>query len=86
MAWDVLIKNGTVIDGTGREPVRADVAVQGERIAAIGKLDGSAARVIDAEGAHGHARASSTSTLIWTRRSAGIRWRPRPAGTASPRW
>jgi len=51
MAWDVLIKNGTVVDGTGREPVRADVAVQGERIAAIGKLDGSAARVIDAEGA-----------------------------------
>ena len=51
MAWDVLVKNGTLIDGTGREPVRADVAVQGERIAAIGKLDGSAARVIDAEGA-----------------------------------
>jgi N-acyl-D-aspartate/D-glutamate deacylase len=51
MAWDVLIKNGTVIDGTGREPVRADVAVQGDRIAAVGKLNGSAARVIDAEGA-----------------------------------
>ena len=51
MAWDVLVKNGTLIDGTGGEPVRADVAVQGERIAAIGELDGSAARVIDAEGA-----------------------------------
>jgi N-acyl-D-aspartate/D-glutamate deacylase len=51
MAWDVLIKNGTVVDGTGREPVRADVAVEKDRIAAIGKLNGSAARVIDAEGA-----------------------------------
>ena len=51
MAWDVLIRNGTLIDGTGAEPVRADVAVQGERIAAVGKLKGSAGRVIDAEGA-----------------------------------
>ena len=51
MAWDVLVKNGTLVDGTGREPVRADIAVQGERVAAIGKLDGSAGRVIDAEGA-----------------------------------
>ncbi len=51
MAWDVLIRNGTLIDGTGRGPVRADVAVQDERVVAIGELHGSAARVIDAEGA-----------------------------------
>jgi N-acyl-D-aspartate/D-glutamate deacylase len=51
MAWDVLVKNGTVIDGTGRDPVRADVAVQGDLIAAVGELTGSASRVIDAEGA-----------------------------------
>ncbi len=51
MAWDVLIRNGTLIDGTGRGTVRADVAVQGERVVAIGELHGSAARVIDAEGA-----------------------------------
>jgi N-acyl-D-aspartate/D-glutamate deacylase len=51
MAWDVLIRNGTLIDGSGREPVRADVAVQGERVVEVGKLDGRAGRVIDAEGA-----------------------------------
>jgi N-acyl-D-aspartate/D-glutamate deacylase len=51
MAWDVLVKNGTLIDGSGGEPVRADVAVEGERIAAVGRLDGRAGRVIDAEGA-----------------------------------
>ena len=84
MAWDVLIKNGTVVDGTGREPVRADVAVQGERIAAIGKLDGSAARVIDAECAQ--VTPAFIELTTWTRRSAGIRWPPRRAGTASPRW
>ena len=50
MAWDVLVKNGTLIDGSGREPVRADVAVQGERIAAVGDLDGTAAPAIDADG------------------------------------
>ena len=51
MPWDVLIRNGTLVDGTGSEPRRVDVAVQGDRIAAIGALDGRASRVIDAEGA-----------------------------------
>ena len=52
MAWDVLIRNGTLVDGTGAAPVRADVAVQGDRIAKVGpKLTGRAGRVIDAEGA-----------------------------------
>ena len=56
MAWDVLVKNGTLVDGTGREPVRADVAVQGERIAAIGKLDGSAGARDRRRGRAGHPR------------------------------
>jgi N-acyl-D-aspartate/D-glutamate deacylase len=30
MAWDVLIRNGTLVDGTGAQPVLADVAVQGD--------------------------------------------------------
>ena len=42
MAYDVVIKNGTVVDGTGRQPYRADVAVQGDRIAEVGKITGSA--------------------------------------------
>jgi N-acyl-D-aspartate/D-glutamate deacylase len=50
MAYDVVIKNGTVVDGTGRAPYRADVAIEGDRIAAIGKITESAKRTLDAEG------------------------------------
>ena len=49
--YDVLVTGGTVIDGTGAPRVRADVAVAGDRIAAVGDLAGAqAARVIDARG------------------------------------
>jgi N-acyl-D-amino-acid deacylase len=50
MAYDVVIKNGTVVDGTGLQPYRADVAIQGDRIAEVGKVTDSAKRTIDAEG------------------------------------
>ena len=39
MALDLIIRNGTVIDGTGAPPRRADIAVEAGRIAAIGSLD-----------------------------------------------
>lgn len=45
---DLLIKNGTVVDGTGAPSRRADVAIQGGKITAIGKITDSATRVIDA--------------------------------------
>lgn len=45
---DLLIKNGTVVDGTGAPRRRADVAIQGGKITAIGKITDSATRVIDA--------------------------------------
>ncbi|MCE2541153.1 MAG: D-aminoacylase [Acidobacteria bacterium] len=49
--FDVLIRGGRVVDGTGNPWVRADVAVRGDRIARIGHLpDATADRVIDAEG------------------------------------
>ncbi|MCG7599563.1 D-aminoacylase [Halomonas sp. McH1-25] len=51
MAYDTLIRGATVIDGTGAAPFRADVAICGERIVAVGKLHGSeAATLIDGEG------------------------------------
>src|SRR5262245_57981988 len=50
MATDLLIKNGTVIDGTGAPARRADVSIAGGRIAEIGAIAGSAGRVIDADG------------------------------------
>lgn len=50
MAYDVVIKNGTVIDGAGKPAYQADVAVLGDRIAEVGKINDSAKRTIDAEG------------------------------------
>jgi len=48
---DLLIRGGLVVDGSGSAPVRSDVAVEGERIAAVGELDGAGARrTIDARG------------------------------------
>ena len=47
--FDLLIRGGTVIDGTGAAPTAADVAVSGGRVAAIeSRIDADAAEVIDA--------------------------------------
>ncbi len=49
--YDVLIRNGRIIDGSGNPWVSGDIAVRGDRIVAIGKLEGAQAkRVIDASG------------------------------------
>src|SRR5262245_46663177 len=49
--FDLLLQNGALIDGTGSPRVRADVAVRGDRIAAVGQLvESPARRVIDARG------------------------------------
>jgi len=48
--FDILIKNGTVVDGTGAKGRAADVAVKDGKIAAIGHIDGAAKTVIDAKG------------------------------------
>lgn len=49
--YDILIRGGRVVDGTGNPWFQADVAITGDRIAAIGKLEGKTARrVIDARG------------------------------------
>jgi len=48
MAHDILIKNGTVIDGTGSPGRRADVAISKGKIAEIGRISDGAAKTIDA--------------------------------------
>ena len=51
MNWDILIRGGFVIDGSGRPGEIADVALRGGRIAAVGQsLPAGSARTIDAEG------------------------------------
>jgi N-acyl-D-amino-acid deacylase len=49
--WDLVVRNGTVFDGSGGAPVEADVAMVDGRIAAVGRsLSGTAADEIDARG------------------------------------
>ena len=69
MAWSLLIRNGSVVDGTGAPARRADVAVEGDRVVAVGPgLRGDAPRVIDAAGhavAPGFIDAHSHSDLFY---------------------
>jgi N-acyl-D-aspartate/D-glutamate deacylase len=48
--FDLLIRGGTVVDGSGDPARRADVGVRGGRIAALGALRGGATRTLDADG------------------------------------
>jgi len=49
-AYDLVIRGGSVVDGTGAAPVEADVAVKDGVIAAVGRIAGSGAEEIDARG------------------------------------
>jgi N-acyl-D-amino-acid deacylase len=50
MSYDLVVKNGTVIDGSGLPRYRADVGVRHGRIAAIGRIRERAREVLDADG------------------------------------
>lgn len=51
MHFDVIFRNGEIIDGTGQARFRADLGVNGEHIAAIGDLaDATASKTVDADG------------------------------------
>lgn len=69
MAWSLLLRGGTVVDGSGAPARAADVAIEGDRIVEIApNLSGQAARVIDATGqvvAPGFIDAHSHSDLFY---------------------
>ena len=49
--YDLILKNATIIDGTGADAYRADIGIKGERIASIGDLSGAqTAQAVDASG------------------------------------
>ena len=51
VSYDLVIRGGTVVDGTGGPARTADVAISDGRIAEVGTVDGSATRTVDADGA-----------------------------------
>ncbi|MGO9872556.1 MAG: N-acyl-D-amino-acid deacylase family protein [Acidimicrobiia bacterium] len=51
MTHDLVIRGGTIVDGTGRASFTGDVAIDGEQIVEIGEVPGGARRSIDADGA-----------------------------------
>ena len=50
MSHDLIIRGGTVVDGTGAAQYQADIAVSEDRITEVGKVTGTAKREIDASG------------------------------------
>jgi N-acyl-D-aspartate/D-glutamate deacylase len=47
---DLIIRNGTIVDGSGEPSFEGDIAVDGDKIVAAGKVEGKAKREIDASG------------------------------------
>ena len=48
--YDLVIRDALIVDGTGAEPARGGVAIEGDRIVAVGGVEGEARRTIDAGG------------------------------------
>ena len=88
--YDLLIKNGTIIDGLQVPRYRGDIAIRDGRIVAMGNIRDTATRVLDATGLivapgfmdiHTHYDAGAQR-----RHGLGTRMPRSPAGTVSPRW
>ena len=80
--YDIIIRNGRVLDGTGNPWFRADIAINGDRIVRIGRMPGATAqREIDATGMyvspgfidlHSHADRAMTSDYLQPRRARSL--------------
>ena len=84
VTFDLLIRNGTVIDGTGMPRFRADVGVVGRTIAKVGRIRERGRREIDAEG-HFVTPGFIDGHTHLTCRCVGTRWPAPIPGTVSRR-
>ena len=50
MAYDLVVRGGTIVDGSGLPRYRADIGVTGSTIAAVGRIDETGHREVDADG------------------------------------
>src|SRR5689334_2431569 len=48
--YDIVIRNGMIYDGSGSAPIKGDIAINGDKIAAVGKVDGKGKTELDAHG------------------------------------
>ena len=69
MAYDLLIKNGLIVDGSGMPAFRGDIGIKNGKIVDIGKLSGTAGRTVDAEG-----RARRVDPRIRTNQRRAFQW------------
>jgi len=82
--YDLVLRNGTIYDGSGRAPVVADVAIQGDKIAAVGQFDAARGRATSSTTSSGRRSAAISNTSsgagfrATSRRSSAP---PRPAST-----
>lgn len=73
MSYDLLIKNGTVVDGTGAPGRRADVGIANGKIEEIGKITEGAKKTIDASNTRSSGSPRSRRTISASRDAAGSR-------------
>lgn len=74
--YDLLIKNGTVIDGLRMPAYRGDIGIRGGKIVAMGNVQGSATRVIDATGRIVAPGFMDIHTHYDAALSGGLKWDP----------
>jgi len=74
--YELLIKNGTIVEGTRIPAFKGDIGINGGRITAMGNLTGSAARVIDATGLIVAPGFIDIHTHYDAALSGGTRWDP----------
>ena len=72
MSHDIVIRNGNVVDGTGTDAFEADIAIDGDRISEIGKVDGKGKEEINADGLY----VSPGFIDLHTHMDAQISWDP----------